>query len=702
MKKPSYTVVSLSLVILSVFGLLVERLRPLIPPPRANRLQYETSEFLLQGAYSEVDWRTLSPTAFAEARRTGKPVMLFIGTPWSKTARDADDIVFSDREVVSFLNRYVVSLRIDGQADPKWLSAYLPLRRSTVPTLYGCQIWFLTPEGQLFDDGNELGTTRPVDPTEFSQILVRVREKLRAIRAGGPLAPVPGADQASDRNALVGPSFPVAFDFDRFERAFVSEANLTAGGFVRYGRVRIQPSVLNYLLLSGHYPELKSMLYAILKGPLVDWLDGGFYRTYVPGPRSEVEFDKVSSENAELMALFARSGILLREPNFRKVAERVFDTLAGEFVQSGFVAGCRVGDELSRGRSSRQSFSPKRLRELLTPEERNLAQDLLGLRTFDNRSMSVRTTDFGRLLSEDPTVEAILAKLRRSRAAAAVFAGKRQLDIHGYVVARMLECARMWGDEDRLRVADDLFSRVDWFLAGDDVQHSLEEGASTEPYLGDYLAYADACLQYYLAFGRADVLERGFKVLRRARFLFENDVPGVWRLSLPRNDPLWPKDVDVPDILDLGRMSATAQAMRLCHSYGRLLKENARPNSDPDAAAALELLQAAVSTASQMSVLSANFGADSAGVMSAALRLGDDAHVLVVGPNCLKTSQRLAGKLPTRLVAPVLGRVRPRLQREQPGCYLVTGSQIIGPLSVEEVERRLSPVIHRGLPANAP
>lgn len=702
MKKPSYTVVSLSLVILSVFGLLVERLRPLIPPPRANRLQYETGEFLQQGAHSEVDWRTLSPAAFAEARRTGKPVMLFIGTPWSKTARDADDLVFSDREVVSFLNRYLVSLRIDGQADPKWLTAYLPLRRSTVPTLYGCQIWFLTPEGQLFDNGNELGTTRAVDPTEFSQILVRVRERLRAIRAGGPLAPVPGADQAADRNALVSPSFPVAYDFDRFERAFVSEANLPAGGFVRYGRVRIQPTVLSYLLLTGHYPELKAMLESILQGPLVDWLDGGFYRTYVPGPRSEVEFDKMSSENADLMMLFARSAILLREPNFRKIAEQTFDCLAGEFVQSGFVAGCRVGDNVARGRSARQSFSPKRLREILTPEQLDLAHQFLGLRTAENRSMSVRARDYRKLISGDPKIEQILEKLRNSRRGLETFAGKRQLDIHGYVVARLLECARLWNDETRLRIADDLFSRVDWFLAGDDVQHSLEEGASTEAYLGDYLAYADACLQYYLAFGRADALDRGFKVLRRARFLFENDVPGVWRLSLPKNDPLWPKDVDVPEILDLGRVSATAQAMRLCHTYGRLLRESADANASERGVAALELLQAGVSTASQMSVLSTNFGADSAGIMTAALRFGDDAYVLVVGRDCLRISHRLASRLPTRLVAPVLGSVHPRLQEQPPGCYLVSGGQTTGPFTEGQISVRLSSVIRRGASPNAP
>src|SRR5688500_17595267 len=141
MKKPSYAVVSYALVGIAVFGLIVESLRSSIPPNDLNRLRFEQAEFLVQGSRSEVDWRILEPAAFAEARRTGRPILILIGAPWSREARIADLQIFADREVVSFLNRYMVCIRIDAQADPRWMGAFLPLRRASLPMRNGFQVW---------------------------------------------------------------------------------------------------------------------------------------------------------------------------------------------------------------------------------------------------------------------------------------------------------------------------------------------------------------------------------------------------------------------------------------------------------------------------------------------------------------------------------------------------------------------------------
>src|SRR6185503_2159607 len=120
---------------------------------------------------------------------------------------------------------------------------------------------------------------------------------------------------------------------------------------------------------------------------------------------------------------------------------------------------------------------------------------------------TIRLKDVSSAFEVGGPVSSVLKKLRSAPSADRHFTGKRLLDVHGYSVARMLECARLWGDADRLSEADDLFSRMDWFLAGDDVKHSLEPGIPDKPCLADYLAYADAALQHFLAFGRADSLE---------------------------------------------------------------------------------------------------------------------------------------------------------------------------------------------------
>lgn len=684
MRRPSYAVVSYTLLTLSVFGFMVNSVRTKIPPPEPNRLRYETQEYLVQGSRSRVDWRTLGPEVFSEARRSGKPIMIVVGAPWSKTARDADVYTFSDKDVVSFLNRYMICVRIDGQAEPHWLGAFLPIRRVQTPMTVGFQVWFLTPEGELFDNGGEAGTVIPLDAYNFTGLLVRARERLREIRTGGPEAPTPGHLQRGDRQYLVEPSFPVAFDEGAILQEIEREGGLARGGVLRFRRVRPLPNVIQYLVMTGQTEAAQRAVAALLTSPLVDWLDGGLYRSYSPTNPPTLEFDKAAQSNAEWMSILAKSSDVMPDKTLQSFAVGIFKMLSGpQFVHHGFVAGCQVGDEGHLSRSRRQSFTPKMLREILTPEERVIAQEQLGLKVETNRTMSVWMRNPPAAFEPESEAAKVLEKLRASRKMRPEVAGRRQLDIHGYVVARLLECARLWNDSEKLLIADDLYSRMDWFLAGDDVKHTLESGVPDTPFLGDYLAYADASLQHFLAFGRADSIEKGFKVLRRARALFESETPGVWRTAIPREGVLGPKDTDVPEVLDLVRESCTGMAIRLCNTYGRLLRD-ATALSVAHQSDALLLLQTAQSTVGQNSAVSQEIGLEGAGLLCSVLKVQDDRHALVVGKDAVGIANLLAKKIPRRLVAPAIGPVRPAMQQKPPGIYVITEGNAQGPLSESE------------------
>jgi len=673
--------VSTTLLVLSVFGFVIDSLRDKIPPPEPNRLRFENQEYLVQGARSRVDWRPLSPDVFSVARRSGKPIMLAIGAPWSKIGRDADTFVFSDKDVVSFLNRYMICVRIDSQAEPHWLSAILPVRRLQVPMTPGFQIWFLTPEGEVFDNGGEAGTLSPLDSYTFTGILVRARERLRLIRAGGPEAPTPGDSQREDHDYITEPSFPVGFDPEPLETAIQAADGLSLGGTLQFRRVKPMANAVQFLDMTGQREAAQKAIVSLLKSPLPDWLDGGVYRSYTPTAPHTLEYDKSSLSNAEWMSVLAKFGGHTPDPTIRSFAEDIFDMLTHpDFVIGGFVAGCQVGDESTLARSRRNSFTPMMLREALTPEEREVARKELGLRVESNRVMSVWMRHPPLAYEPSSRVGEVIAKLRASRKGTASFAGRRQLDIHGYVTARLLECARLWNDPARLMRADDLYSRLDWFLAGDDVKHTLESGIPDTPFLGDYLAYADATLQHFLAFGRVDSLRKGVRVLKRAMVLFESETPGVWRTAIPAQSVLGPKDTDVPEVLDFLRESCTAMAIRLCNSYGRLLRDDDAP-VDSAQNDGLLFLQAAQSTVGQNSAVARTIGIEGAGLYCATLRVRDDRHAFVVGPSSVAIAQRLARRVSHRLVAPALGPVRPVLQDSKPGIYVVLNGKVEGPMS---------------------
>ncbi|HRK23287.1 MAG TPA: hypothetical protein PLX06_15815, partial [Fimbriimonadaceae bacterium] len=487
-------------------------------------------------------------------------------------------------------------------------------------------------------------------------------------------------EQRSDYETLTDPSFPVALNFADLDREIATSDGLSLGGIVKVNRVRSLPNAVQYLLMTGQREAAAKAVVSLLRSPLIDWLDGGIYRSYVPTRPISLEFDKSALMNAEWMGVLAKSGDLLPDETVLQFSQGIFDMLAGSFTQGGFVVGCQVGDETFRGRSTRNSFSPKALRDLLTPEERQIARDKLGLRVEDHQIMTVWAQDPRLAYDVESGVPKVLQKLREGRAGQPQFAGRRQLDIHGYVVARMLEAARVWDDESRLLIADDLFSRLDWFLVGDDVQHTLEAGNPNEPYLGDYLAYADACLQHYLAFGRVDSITKGIKVLKRSRILFESEVPGVWRAGIRSQNVLSPKNSDCPELIDMLRESLTAYAIRLCNTYGRLIRDLQAP-SDQQQSDAILLLQTAQSTVSQNSAISRALGLDGAAYFCSALKVSDDRHAVVVGPGAVTKAARLCRRVPRRLVAPALGPVRPLLQKRAAGIYLIVGTQETGPVS---------------------
>jgi uncharacterized protein YyaL (SSP411 family) len=686
MKRPRYAVVTYSLLALAIFGFVMESLRPHIPAQELNRLRFEKSEFLVMGSTSQVDWRPLEQAAFSEARRTGRPILMLIGVPWSNAAQTADRTIFSDPEVISFLNRYMICIRVDGQTDPRWIGAFLPLRRHSIPLLSGFQMWFLTPEGLLFDNAGEIGTTRPIDPDVFQESLIRARENLRAVREGDPTALVPGTYQAGDKAVLTRPALPRPFEAGALESEIRRQVVAGQGGLNQFGKVRVRPYVLSFLIRSGQVEVLRQFLDPLLRSPLPDWLDGGFFAAYDEQVKLSVDFDKSALVNAAAMAALAQAAVLADEPLYRNFAERTFDLLATTFAPNGLVVGAQVGDGGPQSRSPRYSFSPKQLREVLTPEERERARRDLGLRVETNRIMVVRLRNPRLAFEPDEQLHGILEKLRASRTVEPRYAGKRQMDIHGYVVARLLECARLWGDEERLLQADSLFSRLSWFVAGDDVKHTLESAVPDRPYLGDYLAYADASLQHFLATGRADSLQRGYRVLQRSKFLFQTGTPGVWQTALEDMGELGPRDVDVPEILDHSRESLVAQAIRLCATYGRLM----RGSSGPDREAVLALLQSAQTTAAQFSGISANLSVDAAALFCSFMEVADGEHVLVVGPHAVEEASQLQRRLPHRTVAPAIGPVREDLQRRPAGFYIIGETRVEGPMTEDAAFARAS------------
>ncbi len=76
-------------------------------------------------------------------------------------------------------------------------------------------------------------------------------------------------------------------------------------------------------------------------------------------------------------------------------------------------------------------------------------------------------------------------------------------------LARMLEAARLWGDNSRIETVARHIDSLSAFKKGSDLIHRVDEKDRRPARLGDFLAFSDAKLQVYLATGRAAALDEG-------------------------------------------------------------------------------------------------------------------------------------------------------------------------------------------------
>ncbi len=693
MRKPSFLVVTIVVVTLGVFGLGVRALREFLPSPPTNRMEAESADFMRQGAFHALDWRPLGDAAMSEARRADRPILLVLGTSWSTEARRMDQRIFSDPEVASFLSRNFVCVRVDLDERPQWRSAFLPVSRGQGLISSGFQMFYLDPQGQLFDFYPRRGIQPYNDPVVFLDEFVSARRRFEEVRRGDG-GPYPaGAFQRADVELLQS-TRPRFADGNDYLAKLLGVINGDHGGFSQTGQVP-RPLAIMYLQMHAEIDAWRAATDPMLKSGLVDWLDGGFYRASRAPDWTSIEFDKLALHNAELMVALGAAGQQFGDPFCLRIAKNTFDALLDRFTaDEGWVATARKGDEDARGRSAYASFAVKELRRMggtgwLTSEETDLARDFLGLVVEENPQMVIRVQDPSEFA--DPRFDPLIAKLRESRKSnPAPYSRALYAHVNFGVVAAAFRAARIWNDTERIVRTEKLLEKLEPFLSGRDVTHRMHQQVGDRPVLPDYLNAIEAFIEHYLASGRVDSLERALKILQRAKMLFsEGD---QWYLSVDEPDDLEPVDTRVPELIDTPTEAATARVIRLLSKMGRLLR------GGPQSQLAAQYTDEALLLASRYGAIVGELGVSTAGMMVATSWVLDDRHAIVVGENATAVARELSGRRPLRFIAPAFGDVRVDLQTKGPGIYLVDGLDAIGPLTLDETLEQLPATFRVRLP----
>ncbi len=572
-RRGSYVGATSTIVALVLVGVFTQCSRDLIPPAENNDLAGFRSRFFSRAGQQGINWRTTEQQPFAEAARLGKPVMVFAGTSASQAARRFDDEIFGNTEVWARLNRDFVCVRVDLGTEPEWRSALLPVLRNRVGADPGFAVWFFKPNSQLLTwIGRREWENKP-DFNDFLGSLSAVTQVFHSTPADSWTQSE--REQHDEVVNLRQTSTQTMPNMDAYYSSLVQPRT-----FFQW-----QPGRYISLLQGQYFEDARQFLRRDLGTPRADLVDGGFFNFGSGSDPMQVEFDKLASVNAQMLAVLARTYVATRDPVFEYWYHRTVECLSEQFMApeewSSYVEN-GVGEDR---RSFRNSFSVSDVRTRLDAQARAFAPRL-GLDARTNPLMTPYLVDPDSTIKTRELLDGVVGSLRNATDKTKLAAAKdNTLDAAGLVVARTLEAAWLMDDQKTIDLALGWANRLRDFRAGtDEVNHSTFGRGLSRKWLGDFAAYADAMLQAYTVTGDEMWLKDGELVLRRALELFQHDEPGDIVSIAGTMASAGPLRLDMPSIVDDGPPPALPWFMVVCFRYGAVLGDRALRQTAVDVA----------------------------------------------------------------------------------------------------------------------
>jgi uncharacterized protein len=307
-----------------------------------NRLQHETSPYLLQHADNPVDWHPWDAEALALAKREDKPILLSIGYSANHMCHVMASESFESQKVAAFMNEHFVNIKVDREERPDLDRIYQGAQQLLNRQPGGWPLtMILEPDEQLPIFG---GTYFPPQQTRnqpsFRDILSGIsktydskNEKMKEFKS-------------KMREALAAKEIEVSsedFDLTMSDRAcgqIDSSFDPEHGGFSGAPKSP-HPAGLELMLdvAASTDEKIKSdrlnhmldvTLTAMSRGGLYDHLGGGFFGYSVDVEWSIPHFEKMLYDNGQLLSVYAKRARSADNAWFAQVANETADWIMRE------------------------------------------------------------------------------------------------------------------------------------------------------------------------------------------------------------------------------------------------------------------------------------------------------------------------------------------------------------------------------------
>ncbi len=484
-----------------------------------NRLSRETSPYLQQHANNPVDWYPWGEEALAEARRTGKPILLSVGYSACHWCHVMAHESFENESIARVMNELFVNVKVDREERPDIDGVYMLAHSMITQQSGGWPLtMFLTAEQVPFFGGTYFPPDARQGQVGFPDLLKRVRqyhdENPGDIRAAWEqFSEAMAKSEPAPADGSVRPTRePLDAAADDLLGAFDHEN----GGFS--GPPKFPHPHRIELLLRRHAADRRDeealdmatfTLRRMAEGGINDQLGGGFARYSTDASWTIPHFEKMLYDNGQLLRLYADAWAATREPAFAAVCIETAAWVQREMQapEGGYYSSLDADSESHEGRF--YVWQAEEVRALLEPAEFDVAESVYGLdkpRNFEATAWHLRIVrpleDAARALGiDEAAARARLDSARRKLLAARdkrVRPGRDDKVLtswNGLMIRGMAHAGRVLGQEDWIdsaRRALDFIRREMW-REGRLLATYKDGRAHLEAYLDDH-AYLLAAL----------------------------------------------------------------------------------------------------------------------------------------------------------------------------------------------------------------
>lgn len=148
-----------------------------------NRLQHQTSPYLLQHADNPVDWYPWGEEAFSKAEAEDKPIFLSIGYSTCHWCHVMAHESFEDPQIAHLLNQHFVCIKVDREERPDVDQVYM----AACQAMTGSGGWptslFLTPDRKPFFAGTYFPRRTSRGMPGFYELLLQIAEQWKSDRS---------------------------------------------------------------------------------------------------------------------------------------------------------------------------------------------------------------------------------------------------------------------------------------------------------------------------------------------------------------------------------------------------------------------------------------------------------------------------------------------------------------------------------------